>query len=122
MRLNVTAQPGIGDTLQAFVERRAAFALDKFRHRIQTVSVSLKDTNGPKGGIDKQCRVTVELIPSGTIGIEEVQADLASAIARSLDRAGHAVGRKLARLKDAKVRRPSMGTLPEPPASQGDDQ
>ena len=46
-------------TLPDHIERRLRFALDRFGDRIARVFVFLHDRNGPRGGIDKICRVLV---------------------------------------------------------------
>jgi putative sigma-54 modulation protein len=111
MRLNIhSSKVGVSEDLREYVERRAGFALAKFGHRVRTVSVTVKDANGPKGGVDKQCRVTVELVPSGTVSIEERQADFPTAIAHAMDRVGRSVGRTLERWRNARTSGPSMGS------------
>jgi len=72
----------------------------RFEDRIRLVIVRLLDVNGPRGGIDKQCRIKLELIPSGNLVIHEASADLAAAIDRGADRIGHAISRKLHREKE----------------------
>ena len=47
--------------LTAHVERRLRFALTRFSGRIGRVNVFLTDQNGPRGGIDKTCRIVVRL-------------------------------------------------------------
>jgi putative sigma-54 modulation protein len=79
--------------------------LDRFGHRIQDVDASLSDLNGPKGGVDKQCRVVVRLRPNGKVTIQETESNIFTAFARALDRAKHAVGRTLERRHDAKSNR-----------------
>lgn len=44
---------------RAWVTRRLAFALAKFKDHIEDISVYLMDLNGPKGGVDKLCQVRV---------------------------------------------------------------
>ena len=43
--------------LLAHVERRLRFALSRFGQKIRLAAVQLADLNGPRGGLDKQCRV-----------------------------------------------------------------
>ena len=54
--------------LLGHVERRLRFALSRFGQKIRQVAVQLLDLNDPRGGLDKQCRVTVTLSPSGKVG------------------------------------------------------
>ena len=59
--------------------------------------MQLGDLNGPRGGLDKQCRVTVTLSPSGRVMVEATDANLHSAIDRAADRLERSVTRELER-------------------------
>ena len=61
--------------LLGHVERRFRFALSRFGQKIRLVAVQLGDLNGPRGGLDKQCRVTVTLSPSGKVIVGATGAD-----------------------------------------------
>jgi putative sigma-54 modulation protein len=88
------------------MERRLRFAFHRFDEKISLVTVELADLNGPRGGVDKQCRLVVRLLPAGRVIIEETHADVSAAIALAADRAGWAVSRQLRRRRDARdVRR-----------------
>jgi putative sigma-54 modulation protein len=74
--------------------RRFVFALSRFRHRVRTLAVRVTDVNGPRGGLDKRCRVTVQLQgPSQTVVIDDVDADAAIAVDRAADRTARTVAR-----------------------------
>lgn len=79
------------------VERRLRFALCRFGQKIRLAAVQLADLNGPHGGVDKQCKVTVTLSPSGKVMVEATDADLHSAIDRAADRVERSVTRELER-------------------------
>jgi hypothetical protein len=55
--------------------------------------------NGPRGGVDKRCRILVKLRAAGSdnITIEQDDKSLNSAVARAAARAGRTVGRSLER-------------------------
>jgi ribosomal subunit interface protein len=82
------------------VHRRIRFALGRFAQRLTSVRVLLKDLNGPKGGVDKHCKVLVSIRPSLKVIIEETDADLKTAIDRAMDRAGRNVARRLDQILD----------------------
>lgn len=82
---------------RAAVERALHFALDRFASRVDAVTVGLTDVNGPRGGIDKRCRIEVALNPSGLVFIEEMGQDVMAAVHVAAQRAGAAVARKLQR-------------------------
>lgn len=106
MRLHIHGKNfGLTDALREEVLSRMSFALARFSKRIKNITVNLADLNGPKGGVDKQCRLIVQLQPNRTVMIEETDSSVTAAIARSADRAGHAVSRALERWRDAKIDR-----------------
>lgn len=98
MRLQVRVHDlQVSADLREVAERRLRFALDRFSRRIRSVTTKLADLNGPRGGVDKACRIVVELIPSGRIFIEDQDTDLITAVSRAAERAGHAISRRLCR-------------------------
>jgi len=85
------------DGLRAHVERRLAFALGRRRGQVRSVTVLLDDVNGPRGGVDKRCRIVVQLSASGDVRLEQLDPSLYTSIDRAADRARRAVARKLGR-------------------------
>jgi putative sigma-54 modulation protein len=79
------------------VERRLCFALSRFSGRIRRVDVFLADENGPRGGIDKTCRIVVRLRDGGDVIAEVSDVDWEIAVDRATTRIGHTTGRELAR-------------------------
>lgn len=82
------------EALSAHVERRLAFALSRFAHRLDRVLVRFSDLNGPKGGSDKVCQVDFTLKGLAPESVEAQDADLYSAV----DLAAAKAGRRVARL------------------------
>ncbi len=81
-------------------ERRLQFALSRATDRIKRVVVRLGDSNGPRGGDDKFCRVQVVLAHAPPVLIEDAGADLYSVIDRVSERVGRNVARCLERQKE----------------------
>ena len=101
--------------LAAHIERRLRFALSKFSSRIRRVGVFLADQNGPRGGIDKTCRIIVQMRDGGDVVAEVSYVDWTIAVDRATTRIGHTTGRDLARRRAGRrtVRRdPSFNTGP----------
>lgn len=100
----------INDGLRAHAERRLRFALGRFGPCIRRVCLRLDDVNGPRGGIDKSCRIVVGLAQGGEVIVEDADSDLRALLDRSADRAGRAVERRLDRLREsaAHARRPGV--------------
>jgi ribosome-associated translation inhibitor RaiA len=82
------------------IERRLRFALAKFDSRIQKVIVFLHDQNGPRGGIDKVCRILVKTRGCGAVIAAVVDTDWILAVDRATTRIGHTVGRHIEKLRD----------------------
>lgn len=77
--------------------RRLRFVLPRHSDRIQRVVVRLGDENGPRGGLDKFCRIQVYLCNAPLAVIEATAPDLYTAIDRAVDRVGRVVVRHLER-------------------------
>lgn len=88
---NVTLSRPAKDRL----ERRLYFALGRFLHRIKSVDVTLRDDNGPRGGVDKCCRILVKSRGAKDVVVEGRGDRLSALIDRTADRAGRAVARAL---------------------------
>ncbi len=113
MRLQIRAKNfRLPEAVQEEMNRRIRFALGRFVGRISLVTVSLTDVNGPRRGMDKQCRLVVRLIPSGKVTIEEENGDAATAVALAADRAGWNVGRDK-RQRDTRYGRRTSEMLPD---------
>jgi putative sigma-54 modulation protein len=83
--------------LTAHIERRLRFALTRFSGRIGRVNVFLADQNGPRGGVDKTCRIVVRLRDGGDVVAEVSDVNWEVAVDRATTRIGHSTGRELAR-------------------------
>lgn len=100
MRLEIRRQSiEIDDEVRSHVERRLAFALGRFRTRVSRVTVYLADLNGPKGGVDKSCRMVAHLGRSGPVTVEDRDAELSPLIDRAADRLARTVQRVLERAR-----------------------
>lgn len=93
------------DALRDRVQRRLHFAFDWAERSIGRISVVLSDLNGPRGGVDKRCRVLVVLPGWPDLIVEDTESDFAVAIDRAVDRAGRSLSRRLARQHDYRVER-----------------
>lgn len=66
--------------LKEFVEARVRLLTTRHGHRITRIDVTLLDINGPKGGVDKRCRVRLKLQGRPSLVIQETNADMYEAI------------------------------------------
>ena len=95
----------LGDDLKNHIERRLRFALGRFAARIARLTVRLSDVNGPRGGIDKRCRIAVALVPRGLVLIERSGDEPFALIADAVNRAARAVRRELERRRRGRIPR-----------------
>lgn len=100
MRLSVSGDGvRIGEKLYSDIDRRLEFALGRFGPAIRQVIVRVVDINGPRGGVDKRCRITVALRGAGSnsITVDDSDANLYAAIVHACERVERAVVRAFER-------------------------
>ena len=83
--------------LRAHAQRRLSFSLARLTDHIRSVSVQLRDVNGPRGGIDKSCTVHVQLAKAPPVIIKDQDCDPLMLIDRVAERTGYAALRTLRR-------------------------
>jgi len=83
--------------LPQHIERRLLFALSRFSGRIQKVLVFLEDTNGPRGGVDKVCRILVKTRGMGATLASATHSDWTTCVDQATGSIGHALARHIAR-------------------------
>jgi len=69
--------------LAGHIERRLRFSLGAFTARLRSAVVQLEDINGPKGGVDQTCKLTVMTKWHYQIVIDERDANISVAVARA---------------------------------------
>jgi putative sigma-54 modulation protein len=89
------------ERLVGYVRRRVEFALDRFEDRIRVVTVRIEDMNGPRGGRDMQCKVSVKPIRGARVVASVVRHTAAAAA----DGAAHAVARAFRKSAERRVAR-----------------
>lgn len=88
------------ETVYETIERQLNHALSRFESSIDSIRLTMRDRNGPRGGIDQECRVHVHLNDGTHVTVSEVQANLLAAVARLADRVSVAVTRTLKRRRE----------------------
>jgi putative sigma-54 modulation protein len=84
------------------IANRARFAMARLGDQIRRIEVRLADINGPRGGIDKRCRVLVYLNRGEPMLVEAQGSQLAELIDRTFGRTGQAVRKRLGFLTRAR--------------------
>lgn len=88
------------EPLRRHAGRRLHLVLGRFSQGISLVTVDIRHDAGASTGLQKVCRIAVDLLPKGRILVEDAQENLYAAISRLADQAGRAVGRALERERD----------------------
>ena len=86
---------GMTEAIREHARRRLGFALGRLSGRIDRISLTLTDVNGPRHGVDKSCLVRI-----GGAGREIVCAAMDSDLYRLIDRVAERAGRLLRREAD----------------------
>lgn len=87
----------VSEDLRDHAARRIGFALDRFAPEVTAVDVLLHDPNGPRGGIDKRCQVTVRGRRGWEVRAGVDATDVFRATDGAVDRVARAVVRALER-------------------------
>ena len=116
MRFDIRIQKlDLHQEVSHYIERRLRLSLSRLVSRLRAVNVRVFDVNGPRGGIDKCCRITAHLLPSETVVMQEVDADLFVAIDRATRRISRTFARRLTLERD--LRKKSNSPRPDTPHS-----
>lgn len=78
-------------------DEQASASFRKFRDHVFSVEITVEDINGPKGGVDKQCRVLVKLRGHNDILTTANDSSLSKAVKLAISRAATSVNRGLGR-------------------------
>lgn len=98
MQIHITPVRRLAADLVEAAHTHAAFALTRFSRTISTVTIRFDDANGPKGGVDQRCTVTIRLIrPGEDLVVTHADADPFAALSRAMVRAARVVARRLER-------------------------
>ena len=82
-----------------YATRRVHQRLSRFGRHVSGVMVRLSDVNGPKGGPDKRCQLTVSGPRLGSVNLTEQHANSLASIDLALDRLAYVIGRSLERAR-----------------------
>lgn len=88
----------VSDPIREHVSRRVLNAAKRFARKLSKVTVVLEDINGPRGGVDKACRIEAGMSHSGEpLIITERSDDLYGAVDQATSKFKQALGRRVAR-------------------------
>jgi putative sigma-54 modulation protein len=87
----------LSESQRELVSRRLTAALDRFADKVCGLTVTFSDLNGPRGGVDKLCRLRMLLRENGEIVMSENSDAIESAVTRLADRAANTIQRLVER-------------------------
>ena len=85
----------LSSAIEAFVRNRLYAALQRLSVNVFAIDVFAKDVNGPKGGIDKEVLIRVQLPNRQMLAVDTVHENLYAAIEKGAKRTKRAVRRQL---------------------------
>jgi putative sigma-54 modulation protein len=77
--------------------RRIYMAFGRVSSLVDEVELTLTDLNGPKGGVDKRCRLNIRGRGIAKVSVEHVGVNTVATVAMAAERAEQAILRRLAR-------------------------
>ncbi len=97
----VSPEFSLTPSLREYLEQRLRAAFGPLRGKIADIAVRLRDLNGPRGGRDMQCQVSVKMPGKPEVVIKEVQENMYNAIDRAIKRAAYRASQLVARQHQA---------------------
>ena len=94
-------QLGLTDSLRDYARQHLVDPIAKYIDSEATeVDIALVDINGPKGGVDQECRVTVHMPGFSAIHVSETAETMFQAIDSVRDRLEEAIKRMVEKRRD----------------------
>jgi putative sigma-54 modulation protein len=93
----------LSPALRDHARNRLASRLRRFGREVSEVTVRIGDVNGPRGGVDKRCRIVVRGPRFGPWTLEELHTDPYGAVDAATGRLAQAVARAISRARDAEL-------------------
>lgn len=106
MKISINAQVGaLDNAVHDSVIDRMTKDLNRLSRRITSVNVKFTDENGPRGGVDKRCRVSVVLPPFSQLTASATAENPWAALTRAGERVRRLVLKKLKRSNSLRTRK-----------------
>lgn len=117
MKLDIKATPQVALAfLRDYVERRLHTVVERFGLDLSRIAVDIGDANGPRGGVDKYCRITARIVRIGDVFTEAADARLQVAVDQAVDRIENVISRAVVRTRAHNGESPR--NVPAEPAGQ----
>jgi ribosome-associated translation inhibitor RaiA len=97
------------DAVRSFLDQALYSSFQRFYREREKLRVTLQDINGPRGGVDKSCRIEVRLFPSGRWVMQEVRnANVFAAINLAIRRVKYSMRKSVERARAGRARRETI--------------
>ena len=104
------------DSLRHFLNSQIRKSMASCARSVELMTVRLKDINGPKGGVDKECIVEVKVANRPPVVVRKRNSDAYQGIRQALARAARVTLRKL---RKTRARKNSNNPIPTKGLSVG---
>ncbi|MBN2193243.1 MAG: HPF/RaiA family ribosome-associated protein [Polyangiaceae bacterium] len=88
--------------LRIHTTRRVAFGLGRYSPEVSAVLVRIEDVNGPRGGMDQRCHVSVSGPRVGRLEVEDFGTNPYAVVSAAVERIARATGRRLERARSVR--------------------
>ncbi|WP_018410550.1 hypothetical protein [Methyloversatilis thermotolerans] len=105
MEVIVESRNPEGNALRSVAESRLRFALRRLAWLVPRARLRLSDTNGPRGGVDKQVQVELQLIGNQPVVVKATAREWRVALDEALGRAVRVLVRTIRRAREPVVPR-----------------
>lgn len=111
MQIQINNQlDAFGRVAELGIRSKIEAAFTKYTNKVKSVMLTAKDLNGPKGGIDKQCRVLVRVNGIGEVVATGKHESLSQAISTAIKRAERSVAKRIRKVSKVSSRRRQLRT------------
>ena len=83
-----------------FIEVRANDSIERFEEHIDRCTVTIRDVNGPRRGIDMTCQISINMGSMGTVVVHTTADGVYRSLNRCLEQAVRGIQRRLTRRRD----------------------
>ncbi len=91
----------ITPSLRSYLDRRLETGFSSVNVKIREIAIRLRDLNGPRGGCDMMCQISVSIPGGPEVIVKEVQENMYTAIDLAVKRAAYRVTQILNRQRVA---------------------
>lgn len=98
MKITTHTDKNLPNAVSNTVDYHANTRLNRFAPLITHVHATVKDENGPKGGVDMRCQLAISMKRGVKIQIRETAESVGEAIGNAFSRAARTIARRLERV------------------------